>query len=137
MDTKAFVKKIEERLTSFFTVSTKAMFGGHGVYREKQMFGLIANNMLYLKSDKQSAEYFKSFGSEPFTYTNNGKTMSMSYWKVTDEVMESDELLGEWLDIAWKTASIDRISAPSRKRINDTKWTTTNTRPEKDKKRVK
>lgn len=137
MDAKAFVASIEKRLSAFFSVSTRAMFGGFGVYREKKMFGLIANNQFYVKADKQSAEYFKSFGSEPFTYQNNGKDVAMSYWKVTDEVMESDELLGEWLDLAWKNVNTDRLSAPARKRINETKWTTTNQKPEKDKKRSK
>lgn len=122
MDTKTFVKTIEKRLTPFLPVNTRAMFGGFGVYCEKKMFGLIVHNTLYLKADKESAEYFKSFDSQPFTYENNGKAVAMSYWKVTDEVMESDELLGEWVSLAWKCVNTDRLSAKSRKRMNDSKW---------------
>jgi DNA transformation protein len=42
------------------------MFGGYGIYHQDLMFGLVADNTLYLKTDAESAPYFSAVGSLPF-----------------------------------------------------------------------
>jgi len=40
--------------------------------------GIIAQDELYFKVDKESAKYYENAGSKPFTYDAKGKRISMS-----------------------------------------------------------
>ncbi len=95
-----FVEYIKELLEGHIDISVRPMFGGFGLYSNKQMFGLIADNELYFKADPAASKVFQELGSDPFTYERNGKTIAMSYWKVPDEVLENTKLLKQWIDLA-------------------------------------
>jgi len=45
----AFITHLLELLEEFPDVTAKRMFGGHGIFRDGLMFGLVADSMLYLK----------------------------------------------------------------------------------------
>jgi len=47
-------------------ISTRAMFGGHGVYCDGVFFALIADDRLHLKVDAQTREAFAAAGCRPF-----------------------------------------------------------------------
>ena len=51
---KEFVSYVVELMQSIGPVHAKAMFGGHGIFLEGLMFGLIADSVLYLKVDKKA-----------------------------------------------------------------------------------
>lgn len=53
-----FAHSLHEVFERLGRVEMRRMFGGHGVYHEGRMFGLIAGNRLYLKVDAESAAYF-------------------------------------------------------------------------------
>ena len=55
------------------------MFGGYGVYLDRTMFALVADNALYLKVDDDSRGEFEAAGLEPFRYWKKGKSYQMSY----------------------------------------------------------
>ena len=46
-----FVKSLLDMLSDFGNVRSRAMFGGHGIYHEGVMIGLIASGVFYLKVD--------------------------------------------------------------------------------------
>jgi len=50
---KEFVSYIVDLMQSMGPVYSKGMFGGHGIFLDGLMFGLVADNVLYLKTDKQ------------------------------------------------------------------------------------
>lgn len=105
MSSKEFAKYIEEILDQFGPIKTKPMFGGYGVYKSDLIFAIIVDNELYFKADPNTAEYFKSEGSRPFSYdSKKGKTVSMSYFLVLPEILEDEELLQKWFDMAYKSA---------------------------------
>lgn len=101
---KGFIEYIKDLLEPFGPITTRAMFGGYGIYKAGVIVGIVAENELYLKADAKVAEYFKSLGSEPFTYMANGKRVAMSYWKVLPEIIDQEELLGDWVDRSYKVA---------------------------------
>jgi DNA transformation protein len=72
-------------------VNAKGMFGGHGVFLEGLMFGLVADNVLYLMVDKEIEHEFKAKGLESFKYYKNGKEFNMSYYQVPEETLEDSE----------------------------------------------
>jgi len=104
MSSKEFVKYIEEILDPFGPIKIRAMFGGYGIYKSDLIFALIIDSELYFKADAPAAEYFKSQGSRPFTYSGKGKTISMPYFIVLSEVLEDPEMLQFWFDMAYNSA---------------------------------
>ena len=86
-------------------VRARAMFGGHGIYKDDLMFALIVDEELYYKVDDSNRRDFEAHGSEPFTYGSKGrKPVTMSYWKLPSEIMDDRELLMEWTDKAVQVA---------------------------------
>lgn len=85
-------------------VTVRNMFGGAGVFRDSLMFGLIADEVLFLKVDKENQPDFEAAGSEPFTYEGKGKPVRMSYWECPADVMEDPEAFGDWARKAYDAA---------------------------------
>lgn len=80
-------------------VTAKAMFGGHGLYKDGVVFGIIADDELYFKVDDKNLARYKEHQSRPFTYEGkNKKVITMSYWEVPVEILEDRERLAEWID---------------------------------------
>lgn len=85
-----------DNLQAMGPVYSKNMFGGFGVFLDGLMFGLIADNELFLKVDKENVAEFEELGMQPFTYEKQGKPMNLSYYQAPEECMESNELLVAW-----------------------------------------
>ncbi len=82
-------------------VTSRAMFGGYGIYKDGKIFSIIVDSELYFKATDAVKEVFKKSGSRPFTYTKkNGKTYTMKYYSVPEKVMENRETLDAWVDLA-------------------------------------
>lgn len=99
-----FAVFVLELLAPMNGVSSRKMFGGHGVFKDGLMFGLIADDVLYLKVDEQNSPQFEAEGLPHFTYVKNGKPMNMSYRQAPEAAMEEAELLCEWAESAWQAA---------------------------------
>jgi len=64
---KEFVAYVVELMSSIGPVHAKGMFGGHGIYLDGLMFALVADGILYLKSDEETGSEFTEKGLEAFT----------------------------------------------------------------------
>lgn len=93
-----------DALTPWAPVRARAMFGGFGLYKADLMFGLVADEVLYLKVDDTNRADYEAAGTGPFTYSSNGKTRSMSYWQVPAEVLEDEEIFAQWAEKAFAVA---------------------------------
>lgn len=94
------------------------MFGGHGVYHQGLMFGLIVNDELYLKTDDQNIAHFKQAESEPFIYNKNGKLMQMSYSQAPAEIYDDPSLAHQWGILAFDAALRSAASKVQKKKKN-------------------
>ena len=92
----ALVDHCLELLAPLGAVRARRMFGGHGLYCDDLFFALIANDGLYVKVDAQSQPAFVAAGCEPFVYDAKGRAMTMSYWSVPAEAMESPAVMQPW-----------------------------------------
>ncbi len=111
-----FVEYLLELLEPFGHVKAKAMFGGFGIYRHDLMFGLVADDTLYLKVDEKSRPEFESKGLSPFVYKMKGKEFSMSYYKAPDEALEDSAEMAQWAHKAYDAAlRAAQKKAPKRK----------------------
>jgi len=108
-----FVNYLLELLEEFPDVTAKRMFGGHGIFRDGLMFGLVADSTLYLKVDDQNRAEFEERDLGPFTYEAKGKPIKMSYYRAPEEVLDySDDMLA-WAEGAYAAAL--RAKRPKRK----------------------
>lgn len=96
MTSNSFVSHILDQLAELDNIGTRKMFGGFGFYKDGIFFAIIANNILYFKTNKSTSEEYKSLGSKPFTYERNGKIIALSYWKLTVEILEKRDLLEDF-----------------------------------------
>ncbi|MEQ8312607.1 MAG: TfoX/Sxy family protein [Gammaproteobacteria bacterium] len=120
-EAKHFAEHVVDLLQNIGPVYSKRMFGGFGVFLDGLMFGLIADNELYLKVDDHNRSDFEELGLGPFTYNKNGKLMNLSYYQAPEEAMESLELMSRWGANAYEcalraAASKKRTKAPRQKR---------------------
>jgi len=89
-------------------VSSRAMFGGYGIYARGRIFAIIVGDELYFKGGAKNEEWFAEQGSHRFTYgKKDGKTYTMNYWLVPEEIMEDSEKLSAWVDIVTDGGIID------------------------------
>ncbi len=100
-----FTEYVLEQLESFGGVTARRMFGGHGLFKGGLMFALIADGELYFKVDDSNRPDFEAMKSQPFTYEKKeGKTASLSYWYVPEEIIEDSDDLKEWANKAYAVA---------------------------------
>ena len=99
-----FVDYVLELLDTLGPVTARRMFGGYGIFLDGLMFGLIANDMLYLKVDDETKVSYVERGLEAFSFTKLGKQMSMSYFLVPEEAMEDSEEMRLWAEKAYAVA---------------------------------
>lgn len=91
-----YVDYLLELMAPLGGISARSMFGGHGIYKDGLMFGLVANDVLYLKTDAHNRAEFEQFGLAPFTYEIKGKLTAMSYFEAPADALENPSAMTEW-----------------------------------------
>ncbi|GJM13551.1 MAG: hypothetical protein DHS20C12_19540 [Pseudohongiella sp.] len=111
---REYVAHIVDLLQFIGPVESKSMFGGFGIFLEGLMFGLVADNELYLKVDDQNRSNYEELGLQAFSYGKQGKEFKMSYYQAPEETLEDGQLLSSWASDAYSAAM--RASLAKRKR---------------------
>lgn len=99
-----FIEHVLDLLAPFGACTARAMFGGHGIYREGQIFGILIDDRLYLKSAEPDRARLEAAGCAPFVYRDGKREIAMSYWSVPDEAMDSPADMLPWARSAWAAA---------------------------------
>jgi DNA transformation protein len=106
--TNEFVEYLLELLQGIGEVKVRAMFGGYGIYHDDIMFALVADEILYFKTDDNNIQDFEERGLEPFQYERSGKQISMSYSEAPGEVLDDPDEMTLWarkaIDVARRNA---------------------------------
>lgn len=95
-----FLDYVVEQMTFIHGLRAKAMFGGFGIYQDDAMFAIIVSDTLYFKADAQTRQQFEAQGLAPFSYTTRGKTVTMQYYEAPPEVLENEDSMREWAELA-------------------------------------
>ena len=90
-----FLVFVLDQLAEWGGVTARRMFGGVGLFRDGMMFGLIADDVCYLKADDSNREPFIRAGSSDFKPFPD-KPGRISYYEVPPDVLEVPETLIEW-----------------------------------------
>ncbi len=102
-------------------VRARAMFGGHGIYLDDVMFGLVADDTLYFKVDALNEEAFERAGLPRFVFTKkDGGTMTMSYRQAPSAALDNGDELCEWgrLGVEASRRAVQTKLAAQRKRAH-------------------
>lgn len=92
-----FVNYVIGQLNNWADVSVRKMFGGAGLYCDDTMFGLIADDVAYLKVDDSNRKDFITTGSSAFNPDpDKAKTAVMSYYEIPADVLENPAQLAKW-----------------------------------------
>ncbi len=75
-------------LASIGDIKSRAMFGGHGIFHEGDMFALISGSTLYFKVNETNLTAYEKAGSRRFK--------PMPYYEVPAEIMEDTATLHDW-----------------------------------------
>lgn len=105
-----FAEFLRDVLSPVGPVSIRNMFGGAGVYLDGVMFGLVADDVLYLRVDEASACEFEAEGMGPFVYRAKGRgPVTMQYWEVPERLYDDPAELAPW---ATRALEIARSAKP-------------------------
>ncbi len=111
-----FIEFLNDALSGLGPVSVRRMFGGAGVYVDGVMFGLVADDTLYLKADDATRRAFEIEGQGPFVYGSRGRATTMSYWRAPERLLDDPDEMAAWartaLGVARRAAARIRTRSP-------------------------
>lgn len=91
-----FTEMLEDLLAPLGAIKVRRMFGGAGVYCNGLMFGLVADDALYLKVNAANRPDYEAEGLGPFVYDGKGKPIEMSYWRSPERLLDDPDDMLEW-----------------------------------------
>ena len=93
--TNEFCDYVVDLLSPLGQASYKFMFGGYGVYLDGLMIAIVADDQLLLRADEENRPDYEALGIGPFQ-PYEGKSHSMPFYAVPDEVMDDPDELVDW-----------------------------------------
>ena len=105
-------ESIEDLFQEIGPIRLRRMFGGRGLYRGDQIFGIEVGGEIYLKSDEVTRKAFKVAGSRPFTY----EKVATSYWLLPSEAADDPAEAARWARLALEAGHRAAASKASKKR---------------------
>lgn len=111
-----FTDFVQELFAPLGGVSIRRMFGGAGIYCRGLMFGLIADDTIYLKADGESKTAFEARGCGPFVYDGKNRPVQMSYWQLPADLIDDPDEAVAWARTALEVARRQRAAAPPQAR---------------------
>jgi len=110
----AFVDSLPDLLAELGEVHLRRMFGGYGVFKEGLMFGLVAEDRLYLRTDDESKGAYEERGCEPFVFgERNGVSIVSRYYEPPEAAFTNPHKMKPWALASW--AATQRSAKPKPK----------------------
>ena len=96
-DSEISAEVLLDKLADIEGISSKKMFGGHGIFHDGKMFGLI---------DSKGRAFFKAEGENKESYLKKGAEQHsrMPYYSIPQNVFEDQQVLAEWANHAIKAS---------------------------------
>ncbi|MCR9224708.1 MAG: TfoX/Sxy family protein [Hyphomonas sp.] len=110
---------VEDLFANLGRIRIRKMFGCAGVYSGEDMFALIDQDQIYVKSDDALKADLVDEGGQPFEWTNpnTGKTITMSYVSLPVNALDDRDEASGWarkaLDVAVQ-ARRAKVKSPRR-----------------------
>jgi DNA transformation protein len=105
-----FAEFLREQLAPLGRLDMRRMFGKTGVFCDGVMFGIVAEDTLYLRVDDHNKEAFEEARSfPPLSYRKKGSTIDLAFWRVPERLVDEPDELVAWAQAA--LAAARRVAA--------------------------
>jgi DNA transformation protein and related proteins len=115
----SFREFVLDQLGGIPELRAKPMFGGVGLYSGEHFFGILAADVVYFKADDTTRRDYEAAGSKLFEpYANAppaAKPVSMPYYSVPLDVLESAPAIAAWAKRAIAVAKASKKTRSSKK----------------------
>ena len=96
----SFAEVLREQLAPLGRVTMRRMFGKTGVFCDGLMFGMVTDNMLYLRVDDLNRSAFREAESfPPLSYAKKGSTIDLSFWRAPERLFDEPDELVTWAEL--------------------------------------
>jgi DNA transformation protein len=106
-----YLAYVVDQLSHSTKVTSRRMFGCFGLYGDNLFFGLIDDDVLYLKVDDSNRMDYTSRGCAAFQPLPDPNVQSMNYFSVPPEVLEDADELRLW---ARKSIAVAALAAAAK-----------------------
>lgn len=112
-----FVEFLAEQLAPLGRITTRRMFGKTGVFLGGVMFGMVTENVLYVRVDDLNRATFREAEAfPPLNYEKKGETVDLAFWRVPERLPDEPDELVAWARAALEAARRVAAKRPARKR---------------------
>ena len=117
-ETAAALAFAVDLLSGMGPVAARRMFGGAGLYAGQVMFGLVDDDVIYLKVDEALKADMVAAGSQSWIYSGrkDAGPMETSYWSLPDAALDDPEEACDWGRRALAVAERLKAAKPVRKK---------------------
>ena len=109
-----FVTYVLDVLAPLGRVAAGRMFGGYNVALDGLTFGLILDDVLYLKTDAENRPAFQSLGLLPFSYQKKSGEVTVTSYFAAPDCLDDWDALGPFA--RGSLAAARRAKAPKAKK---------------------
>ena len=110
-----FKEFVQDQLQDLGRLDCRAMFGGHGLYRDKVFFGILYKGRLYFKTNESTRPFYLERGMKPFR--PNAKQTLKNYYEVPAEIIEDQEELIVWASRAVSTGTAKKFAVKKKTKM--------------------
>ena len=88
-----FIEFVIEQLDGFGPVEVKKMFGGASIGRDGVGFGILDDDVFFIKADPDFAAGLKARGCKPWSYSvkKDGTVRDIGYWSLPDSAADDPD----------------------------------------------
>lgn len=108
-----FLEFVIEQMAGLGAITSRRMFGSHGLYCDGLFIAIISGDKLYFKADAQTQPAFAAGGLQRFGYSARGKAVQLMYYEAPAEVFDEAQAMRDWGRRALEAAI--RARHPARK----------------------
>ncbi|WP_159564445.1 TfoX/Sxy family DNA transformation protein [Budvicia diplopodorum] len=106
-ETKQLVTDVIEYLNGLGTLTSRSMFGGYGICKNKVMFGLVSDNKFYLRANRNLEQVFITHGMAQFIYSKRGIPVLLRYFHVHESLWKEKAVLDALVNYSLSAAVND------------------------------
>lgn len=108
-----FPDYVQELIASFGKVDVKRMFGGAALYRNGVGFGILDDDVFFIKADKAFGAELKSQGCKPWVYSiaKDGSVRDIAYWSLPDTAADDGD---EAVKLVRRSFEVAKIAAEAK-----------------------
>ena len=116
----SFAEFLREQLAPLGRITMRRMFGKTGVFCDGVMFGMVTENMFYLRVDDHNRAAFQEASAfPPLNYEKKGNSIDLAFWRAPERLFDEPDALVAWarlaLAAARRVAAKRQQTAPRRK----------------------